>query len=37
MSELASAAIGQSTLLAKGATEDQAVAFLQPIVIDTHH
>ena len=36
MSELASAAIGQSTLLAKGATEDQAVAFLQPIVIDTH-
>lgn len=36
MSELASAAIGQSTLLAKGATEDQAMAFLQPIVIDTH-
>lgn len=36
MSELASAAIGQSTLLAKGATEDQAVTFLQPIVIDTH-
>ena len=36
MSELASAAIGQSTLLAKGATEDQAVAFLQPVVIDTH-
>ena len=36
MSELASAAIGQSTLLAKGATERQALAFLQPIVIDTH-
>lgn len=36
MSELASAAIGQSTLLAKGATEDQAMAFLQPIVIETH-
>ena len=36
MSELASGAIGQSTLLAKGATEDQAMAFLQPIVIDTH-
>ena len=36
MSELASAAIGQATLLAKGATEEQAMAFLQPIVIDTH-
>ena len=36
MSELANGAIGQSTLLAKGATEDQAMAFLQPIAIDTH-
>ena len=36
MSELASGAIGQSTLLAKGATEEQAMAFLQPVVIDTH-
>ena len=36
MSELAGAAIGQATLLAKGATDNQAVAFLQPIVIDTH-
>lgn len=36
MSVLAGAAVGQATLLAKGATEDQAVAFLQPIVIDTH-
>ena len=36
MGELASAAVGQATLLAKGATEDQAVALLQPIVIDTH-
>ena len=36
MSELASGAVVQATLLAKGATEDQAMAFLQPIVIDTH-
>lgn len=36
MSELTSAAIGKATLLAKGATEEQAMAFLQPIVIDTH-
>lgn len=36
MSELASGAIGRSTLLAKGATMDQAMAYLQPIVIDTH-
>lgn len=36
MSELASGAIGQQTLLAKGATEKQAKAFLQPIVVDAH-
>ena len=36
MSELASGAVVQATLLAKGATEDQAMAYLQPIVIDTH-
>ena len=36
MSELASGAAAQATLLARGATEDQAMAFLQPIVIDTH-
>lgn len=36
MSELASGAVVQATLLAKGATEKQAMAFLQPIVIDTH-
>lgn len=36
MSELAGGAIGRATLYAKGATEDQAMAFLQPIVIDTH-
>lgn len=36
MSELASGAVGRATLYAKGATEDQAMAFLQPIVIDTH-
>ena len=36
MSELASGAVVQATLLAKGATEEQAMAFLQPIVIDTH-
>ena len=36
MSELASGAVTRATLYAKGATEDQAMAFLQPIVIDTH-
>ena len=36
MSELASGAVTQATLLAKGATEQQAMDFLQPIVIDTH-
>ena len=36
MSELASGAAARKVLYAKGATEDQAMAFLQPIVIDTH-
>lgn len=36
MSELASGAAARSVLYAKGATEEQAMAFLQPIVIDTH-
>jgi ABC-2 type transport system permease protein len=36
MSELAAGAAGRSVLYAKGATERQAMAFLQPIVIDTH-
>lgn len=36
MSELASGAATQSVLLARGATEEQAMGFLQPIVIDTH-
>ncbi len=36
MSELAGGAVGRATLYAKGATEKQAMAFLQPIVIDTH-
>ncbi len=36
MSELASGAAARSALYAKGATEEQAMAFLQPIVIDTH-
>lgn len=36
MSELASGAATRSMLYAKGATEDQAMAFLQPIVIDMH-
>ena len=36
MSEWASVAAERSTLYAKGATEEQAMAFLQPIVIDTH-
>ncbi len=33
---LANAAVGRATLLAKGATEQQATEFLQPIVIETH-
>lgn len=36
ISELAGGAIGRATLRAKGATDEQAVAYLQPIVIDTH-
>lgn len=36
MSELASGAAARSQLYARGATERQAMAFLQPIVIDTH-
>lgn len=36
MTELANAAVGQQTLYAKGATERQALGFLQPILIDTH-
>lgn len=36
MSELASGAAARTVLYAKGATEDQAMAVLQPIVIDTH-
>lgn len=36
ISELAAGAVGRATLYAKGATEDQTMAFLQPIVIDTH-
>lgn len=36
MSELAGGAIGRATLRAKGATDAQATAFLQPIVIETH-
>lgn len=36
MSELASGAAARAALYAKGATEKQAMAFLQPIVIDTH-
>ena len=36
MSELASGAAARASLYAKGATEAQAMAFLQPIVIDTH-
>ncbi|WP_302392667.1 ABC transporter permease [Phocaeicola coprophilus] len=36
ISELAAGAVGRATSYAKGATEDQAMAFLQPIVIDTH-
>lgn len=36
MSELAGGALSRATLYAKGATEEQAMAMLQPIVIDTH-
>lgn len=36
MSELASGAAGRKVLRARGATDAQAMAFLQPIVIDTH-
>jgi len=36
MSELASGAAARTVLYAKGATEKQAMAFLQPIVIDMH-
>lgn len=36
MSELASGAASRTVLYAKGATERQAMAFLRPIVIDSH-
>lgn len=36
MSELASGAASRTVLYAKGATERQAMAFLQPIVINSH-
>ena len=36
MSELASGVASRTVLYAKGATERQAMAFLQPIVIDSH-
>ncbi|GAY29316.1 ABC transporter permease [Prevotella sp. MGM2] len=36
VSELASGAASRTVLYAKGATERQAMAYLQPIVIDTH-
>ena len=36
MTELASGSIGRAQLYARGATEKQAMGFLQPIVIDTH-
>lgn len=36
MSELASGAASRTVLYAKGATEKQAMAYLQPIVIDMH-
>lgn len=36
MSELAVGAVGRATLQAKGYTNRQAMAILQPIVIDTH-
>ena len=36
MTELASGSIGRAQLYARGATEKQAMGFLQPIVIETH-
>lgn len=36
MSELAAGAAGRTSLLARGYTDDQAMAFLQPIKIETH-
>lgn len=36
MSELASGAVARETLYAKGYTEAQAMAILQPIIVDTH-
>lgn len=36
ISTLASAAVGQATLLAKGFTDEQAQTFLQPIKVDLH-
>ena len=36
IAELASAAATRKVLLAKGATDSQAMAFLQPIVVDSH-
>ena len=36
VSELAGGAVTRSVLYAKGTTEGQAMAYLQPIVIDTH-
>ena len=36
LGELTAGAAARTTLYAKGATEDQAMGFLQPIVIDTH-
>lgn len=36
LSELAGGAIGRASLLARGATDEQALTFLQPITIDTH-
>lgn len=36
MGELTSGAAARTALYAKGATEGQAMGFLQPIVIDTH-
>lgn len=36
MSELASGAAARKVLFAKGATEAQAMAYLQPVVMDTH-
>lgn len=36
MGELASGAAARTVLYARGATEDQAMTYLQPIVVDTH-